>query len=400
MNKPFLDSAEALLVELLAVPGVSCREGQIIDLIAGKLRAAGAAAADIQMDDAHQRSPRGGERGNLILKLPGTQRGSGPGPRPGPRRMLSAHADTVPLCEGATPVRRGRFLVPAAKTTGLGADDRAGTAVVLSAALEILRSGRPHPPLTFLWTVQEEIGLFGSRYGRMALLGKPKLAFNFDGGDLNKVTVGATSGVRIDIAIHGAAAHAGVSPEKGVSAIAIAALAIARLQREGWLGRIEKQGRTGTSNVGVIRGGDATNVVTPKVELRAEARSHDPIFRDRIVKKMERAFRDAAAAVRSSEGKRGSVKFAARIDYEAFRLCDDDPSVLAAEAAIRRIGGDPIRRVSNGGLDANWLSARGIPTVSLGCGQVNGHTVDEKLDISEFRRACQVGLLLATGEEE
>ena len=298
---------------------------------------------------------------------------------------------------GARPVRRGRWIVPADKQTALGADDRAGTAAILSAAIEILRRGLPHPPLTFLWTVQEEIGLYGARFCSLGALGKPALAFNFDGGATDKVSVGATGGYRLNIRVSGRASHAGVVPEQGINAITVAALAIARLHRDRWLGQIEKGGRRGTSNIGVIHAGEATNVVTPSAELRAEARSHDPAFRREIVRAIERAFRDAAVEVRSSLGSRGKVSFEGRLDYESFRLPDDDPSVLEAEAVIRVLGGNPVRLVSNGGLDANWMSARGIPTVTLGCGQANAHTTSERLDLGEFRQGCRLALRLATG---
>ena len=101
--------------------------------------------------------------------------------------------------------------------------------------------------------------------------------------------------------------------------------------------------------------------------------------------------------MQSSLGGCGKVQIRGPLDYEAFRLPDDDPSVLAAEAAIRALGGHPVRLVSNGGLDANWMSARGIPTVTLGCGQANAHTTSERLDLDEFQRACRLALRLATG---
>jgi tripeptide aminopeptidase len=290
-------------------------------------------------------------------------------------------------------------IVPADKHTGLGADDRAGTAVVLATALKILREQLPHPPLTFFWTVQEELGLYGARYAGLGMLGNPRLAFNFDGGPSATVTVGATGGYRMSIEIEGLASHAGASPERGVSAIAIAALAIARLQREGWHGRIEKQGHLGTSNVGIFHGGDATNVVTPRVEIRAEARSHEPAFRRRIVRTIERAFADAARKVRNVDGVCGQVRFTGRLDYEAFALPWDDPSLLAAETAIRSLGGQPERSISNGGLDANWMTARGIPTVTLGAGQMHPHTVAEQLDLVQFRQACRTALRLATSTD-
>jgi tripeptide aminopeptidase len=148
--------------------------------------------------------------------------------------------------------------------------------------------------------------------------------------------------------------------------------------------------------VGVIRGGEATNVVTPRVDLRAEARSHDPAFRRRIVREMERAFQKAARTVRNREGVAGSVAISGRLDYEAFVLAKNDASVRAAEEAIRAAGGEPFRAVSDGGLDANWMTARGIPTVTLGCGQCNPDTTAERLDLAQFRLACDVALRLAT----
>lgn len=352
-----------------------------------KLRQAGVPEAAIRIDQAHRRSPLGGEVGNLILKLPGTKRG--------PRRLLMAHLDTVPLCVGAVPVVRGNTIVPADKNTALGADDRSGAAAILFTALEILRRQLPHPPLTFLWTVQEEVGLYGARFGQHGLLGKPRLAFNFDGGDAEKVTVGATGGYRMQLHVDGIPSHAGVHPEDGVSAITIASLAIAQLHQDGWHGKIVKGKRQGTSNIGVIRGGEATNVVTPQVELRAEARSHDPAFRERIVRMIEQAFRKAAKSVCNTAGACGRVRFDGELHYEAFQLAQDDPSVLAAEAAIRADGGQPRRALSNGGLDANWMTARGIPTVTLGAGQASPHTTNERLELDQFHRGCRVALRLA-----
>ena len=392
MKTPFLSLAESLLLKLLAIPGISGREGRVMRFLARQLSQADAPAEALRFDRAPCPSPIDGEVGNLVLRLPGT--------RSGKRRLLVAHVDTVPLCQGAQPIRRGRCIVPADRHTGLGADDRAGTAVLLAVALEIVRRGLPHPPLSFLWTVQEEIGLYGARNARLGLLGKPHLAINFDGGAANKLTVGATGGYRMRIRVTGMASHAGVAPEKGISAIAIASLAIAQLHRQRWLGRIERDGCLGTSNVGVISGGDATNVVAPEVDLRAEVRSHDPAFRHKIIHAIEQAFRKAAQDVRNIDGICGRVRMDGHLDYESFRLDDDEPCVVAAQAAVRRCGAEPILAVSGGGLDANWLTARGIPTVSLGCGQKNGHTVSERLSLTEFRRACQIALCLATGAEE
>lgn len=384
------DRSVELLLELLALPGPSGAENVVADFIESRLAQAGLAAGAAKRDKAHRKSTLGGATGNLIVKLPGTVRA--------PRRMLSAHMDTVPLCAGARPVRKGRRIVAADRTTALGGDDRAGCAVLLSTALAVLEEKLPHPPLTFLWTVQEEAGLHGARHVQLPMLGRPALAFNWDGGPANRLTIGATGGYRMNIKVEGVASHAGVHPERGVSAVAIASLAIADLVASGWHGLIEKGRRTGTSNVGAIHGGSATNVVTDLVELRAEARSHDGKFREEIVRQIERAFTKAAKQVRNVEGIAGRVSCDGRLDYEAFRLNMNEPSVVAAAAAVEAESGEPDNAIANGGLDANWLSHHGIPTVTLGCGQNAIHTVEEWLNLDEFESACRIALRLALGD--
>jgi len=270
--------ATDLLMRLMATPGRSCEEKPVAEFLSKQLQQAGAPAKALSYDRAHKLSALGGEIGNLLLRLPGTLRG--------PRRMLVAHMDTVPICAGARPVLRGKKIVSADAHTGLGADNRAGCAVLLTTALALLKNKLPHPPLTFLWTVQEEVGLYGARHVALGKLGKPQLIFNWDGGLADRLTLGATGGYRMGIEIHGIASHAGGHPEQGVSAIAIASLAIADLVEQGWHGLIEKGRQQGTSNVGVIEGGAATNVVTDLVRLRVEARSHNPKFRQRIVREM------------------------------------------------------------------------------------------------------------------
>jgi tripeptide aminopeptidase len=355
---PSEPQAIELLMQLLALSGPSGAEQPVADYIVGKLKASGTVKA--------------------------------------PRRMLVAHMDTVPLCAGARPVRRSRQIRAADSSTALGGDDRSGCAVLLTTCLEILEQGLPHPPLTFLWTVQEEAGLHGARNVRVPMLKSPKLAFNWDGGPANRVVLGATGGYRMNITVEGVASHAGVHPERGVSAIAVASLAIADLVENGWHGLIERAGKRGTSNVGMICGGSATNVVTDRVELRAEARSHDPKFRGRIVREMERAFAKAAKSVRNVDGATGRATVIGRLDYESFKLSMKEPSVEAAVAALNAEGLAPEYTIANGGLDANWLTAHGIPTVTLGCGQNNIHTVDEWLDLDEFQKACRIALRIAT----
>ena len=370
-----LATARKIVLDLLAIPGVSGDEKAVAERIVKWLIDAGCPASAISYDAAHTKTPVKGNVGNLIVQLPGT----------------------VPVCLGAKPVVAGKVVKSADPKTGLGGDDRAGVAVVLATAVQLLKAKLPHPPLTLLFAIQEEVGLYGARFVKAGDLGRPKLAFNFDGGAVEKITVGATGGYRMDIAIEGIPSHAGVAPEKGVSAIAIAALAIADLVQGGWHGLVEKDGRRGTSNIGVIHAGAATNVVAESATLRAEARGHDPAFRGRIVKAIEKAFADAAKKVKSADGRTGKVKVEGRLDYEAFRLADDEPCVVAARGAVAAIGLEPRLDISNGGLDANWMAANGVPTVTLGCGQMDIHTTDEKLDLAAFDNACRVALRLAMG---
>lgn len=389
--EPDVRGALDLVMRLMPIRGKSGEEQAIASEITSLLRKAGVPAKSIVSDSAGSKALIRSEQGNLIVTFPGTLRG--------PRRMLTAHLDTVPICVGCKPKRVGDLVRSADPETGLGADNRAGAAVLLNTALEIVRRKLPHPPLTFCWFVQEEVGLYGARFLQKSLLGNPKLVFNWDGGSPSKLTVGATGAYRMEIQVSGIASHAGGAPEKGVSAIAIAALAIADLQRNGWHGLISKKEGLGTSNVGFIEGGEATNVVTDRLRLKAEARSHNPEFRTKIVDEIEAAFQRAVNEVVSSDGRKGSYKLERRLDYESFRLPDDEACVVAAEAAVSAVGLTPERSISNGGLDANWMTVRGLPAVTMGCGQVSPHTVLEALNIAEFQNACRIALRLATATE-
>ncbi|MEZ6091315.1 MAG: M20/M25/M40 family metallo-hydrolase [Pirellulaceae bacterium] len=387
--QPSLDTQQAIqrVLRLMEIPGISCNETAVSEAIINELKDAGAEISQFRYDDANTRTRLAGAVGNLMFFLPGRE-GS-------PRRLLSAHMDTVPVCEGAKPVVDGEQIRSADPNTGLGGDDRAGCAAILTAALEAMKLNGSHPPLVFTWFIQEEIGLQGAHHLNTETLGPIDLAFNFDGGSVDKVTVGATGGERMEIQIIGRPSHAGVAPEEGISAIAISALAIARLQQEGWHGRVEKPEGRGTSNVGVIQGGNATNVVTAEVRLRAEARSHDAAMRKRIVDEIRAAFEWAIAQVKSADGQTGSMHFQSNLDYDSFRLADDAEVVQVAAAAIKSLGRTPFTYVAGGGLDANWLYKHGIPAVTIGCGQRNIHTIAETLDVREYLDACRVAIALA-----
>jgi tripeptide aminopeptidase len=381
-------AAVRLVTELMAVPGRSGQERKIQASVRARLKGLGVSSSAIVEDAVQKRSPLGGDSGNLIVKLPGTLRG--------PRRLLMAHLDTVPICVGSRPVRKGDLIVSKDPKTALGADDRAGVSVLLTVLTEIRRHKLPHPPLTFVWPVQEEVGLLGARFMDLKKLGDPQLCFNWDGGPSDVATVGATGGMEVNIRIAGLASHAGAHPEHGISAIGIAGVAIADLVAGGWHGLVVKGSRTGTSNIGIVSGGDATNVVASELAIKAEVRSHDPQFRKEILTAYKAAFEKAVKSVPNAVGATGRVEFNVIEKYESFRIADDSQVVQTALRAIELAGLKPATRTTNGGLDANWLTARGFPTVTLGCGQQDAHTVAESLHIPSYLNACRIALALAT----
>ena len=391
-----IDAATARLMRFLAVEGVTGRERLIGKEIVAALREAGIPARAIRFDDAHKRIPVPTETGNLIVDLPGRS-----ALKDAPRLLFMTHMDTVPLCAGAKPKRQGRKIVNAAKTA-LGGDNRTGCAVLVSLAAELIAHKPDHPPLTLLFTVREESGLWGARFVDLADLGGVTMGFNYDGGAASKVSIGAVGAERWEAEIFGRASHAGVAPERGISATLILAEALTAARAAGWFGKVEKNSGAGTSNVGSVSGasggaaGDATNVVTDYIRVLGESRSHDAKFVKQITAAYRDAFAQAARLVTNSEGKSGRVKFTARTDYYPFLLKEKAPVVKRAVAALKAQGHTPTLRASNGGLDANWLVRHGVPTVTFGAGQNGAHTVDEWIDLREFENAARLAVGLAT----
>jgi tripeptide aminopeptidase len=384
------------LLRFLAVEGITGQEKAIGREVVRALEEAGVPRKAIRFDSAHERIPLPTQTGNLIATLPGT--------RPGPRLLFLTHLDTVPLCAGAVPVRSGKDRITSQGATALGGDNRTGVACLVTLAATLLARRLPHPPLTLLFTVREESGLFGARHVEPADLGGPVMGFNIDGRSPAEITVGAVGADRWEAEVTGRAAHAGVHPEKGISATLVAALALAEVHAGGWFGKVRQGGREGTSNVGSVAGrdgksaGEATNVVTDYVHVRGESRSHDARFFKEITRAYRGAFTRAAARVTDDRGRKARVRFTSRLDYYPFRLQDDAPVVRHAQAAAGRAGLHPTLRVANGGLDANWLVRHGIPTITIGAGQNNIHTTEEYVEVSLFLGGCRMALALATQE--
>jgi tripeptide aminopeptidase len=397
MGKPNFDvdvnQATGRLLRYLAIEGVTGQERAIGQAVAQDLIAAGVPRKAIRFDRVYQRIPLPTQTGNLIVTFPGT--------KPGPRRLFMTHLDTVPLCAGAKPVRKGNRII-AARETALGGDNRTGVACLVTLAATLRAQKLPHSPLTLLFTVREESGLWGARFVEPKELGNPVEGFNVDGRSAAEITIGAVGADRWEVEIIGKASHAGVYPERGVSATLVASLALAEAFKDGWFGKVRRNGREGTSNVGVFGGKDgrsagvATNVVTDYVVLQGESRSHDLRFIKAITDAYQAAFCAAAERVRDQEGKGAAVRFQARRDYYPFRLKPTAPVVRHAEAAAVAAGLQPSLRIANGGLDANWMVRHKIPTITFGAGQNNIHAIGEYVDLDEFVAGCRMAVALAT----
>ena len=379
------------LIELIRIPGQSCREKEISDRICKMLLETGVPESCIRADDAYRRSSYGGEVGNLIVDLPGHGTGS--------RRLLTTHMDTIAAAVGSEPIVESTRLINRASGHSLGADARAGCAVLVQAIAELLVRGSDHPPCTFVFFVQEELGLVGSRALDFRALGEPvpAMGFNFDGEDPAEIVNTSIGVARLYITVHGIAAH-GARPQNGLSAAEIEAKAVAALADSGWHGAINRKEGKGTANLGVLHGGTMSNQVMPKLEMLMEARSFQGSFRDRIIEEWISEFSNTVERYNRGRGEkqRASVAFSDGPKYDPFSLDEQEPVVLTAKRAVRACGLNPVLVADEGGMDTNSLVEAGVPSVGMGMGLYNAHQEDEWLDLEQFRAACRLALFLCT----
>jgi tripeptide aminopeptidase len=388
-------AAEDHLMRFLAVEGLPGQEKAIGEVVIDELKKVGVPASAIRFDTVNKRIPAPTQTGNLFVDLPGT--------RKGPRLLFITHLDTVPLCAGAKPKREGDRIASDG-TTALGGDNRTGCAVLVTLVETLLKHKLPHPPLSLMFAVREESGIQGCRYLDPADLNGAAMGFNVDSKLATDLITGAVGQEYWDVDIKGKAAHAGLAPEKGISSTLVAAVALTEARRAGWFGKVVKPNGHGTSNAGVFGGkdgkaaGDATNVVTDYVHIKGEARSPDLAFAHAIAEGFREAFEKARAEVKDADGATAEVKFDASHAYPPFKLADDAPAVRHAIRAAESIGLKPTTVFSNGGLDANWLVKHGLPTLTIGAGQYEVHTVKEYVHLPEFAQGCRLAVALATLE--
>jgi len=361
-------------MDLVRIDSHSRKEGAIMRRLRSDLEALGAA---VEFDEAG--AAVGGEVGNLITRLPGTRAGA-------PPLFLNAHVDTVVPGEGVKPQLDGD-VIRSDGTTVLGGDDKSGVAVIVEVLRALREEGVPHGDLEVVFTICEEVGLLGAKhldYGRL----RAREGISLDSDGPEEIIAEAPAACRLEFRVHGLAAHAGVRPEAGISAIRIAGEAIARMR----LGRLDQES---TANIGVIEGGKATNIITDFVLVKGEARSHDERKLARQVAHMQRRFQHSARrhrVERDGQVIAGRVEETVSRDYPRLRLTPDLRIVRLIAEAGRRLGREIGVRRTGGGLDANIFNDRGITVATFGTGQHEIHTLNEYLNVPESLRAAELML--------
>lgn len=357
----------AEFMELARIPSLSRREGALAAVVMRKLRALGLRPHG---DRAHLSF--GGETGNIIVRVPGSCRRQ-------KALLLNAHLDTVPQAVAA-PRRAGKYIVSGADAP-FGADDKVGVVAILEALRCVIEDDVEHPPLEVVFTVGEESGLLGAK-GLGAKDLRAGMGFTFDsGGRVGRIVNKAPSQDSFAAIVTGRAAHAGVAPEKGINAIAIAARAITGMR----MGRVDDET---TANIGIIEGGVATNVVPARVRMEGEARSHDHRKLERQLRHMLKRLHDAARAAG------GGIEIEITPQYRAFDLAPDSSVIQVASAAVRSIGRRMRLETTGGGSDANVFNAHGIPTAIISVGYDNPHSPNERMEIAQFEPAGLLAVAL------
>ncbi len=358
-------------LELVRIPSPSGKEGKVAQAVKEKMSAIGLSVLE---DDAGKSF--GGEQGNLIVKVPGNLEGV-------PPLLLNAHLDTVLPCENVNPIVEGDKVRSDGKTI-LGADNKAGVCVLLEFLRVLKEDGIQHGPLEIVFTVAEETGLHGAKNLDYSLI-SANVGFVLDSGPpVNKVIVKAPSQKNLRAIVKGKSAHAGVSPEKGINAIQLAARAIASMR----LGRIDEET---TANIGVIRGGLATNIVPEEVEILGEARSHDQ-------RKLEEQIAHMVSLL-EREAQKGGGKAETEVTdvYRSFSITEGDLPAKVLKEALAKMGLRPQWEATGGGSDANIFNEHGIKCVLICCGEESPHSPEnERLDIPSALQSVELLVNIVT----
>lgn len=361
-------------LQLAGISSLSRREGAIARRLESILKGMG---ASVEVDDAGERI--GGETGNLLARFAGTKAGA-------PPFLLSAHMDTVGPAEQIRLVVEGD-IVRTDRTTVLGGDDKAGIVAIFE-AIRVLRERKiPHGDIEVVLSVCEETGLLGAKHFDTGKIRATRgLVLDVDG--VCELITRAPAANRLSFTVTGLEAHAGVCPERGMSAIQIASEAIAGMK----LGRVDAET---TANLGVINGGLSTNIVPTRVVIHGEARSLDVAKLEAQTRHMRERFEEAVArhSVRLEEAEhRAGVEVKVDRQYERLDIADSAPVVMLVAGAARGLGRSFRTRATGGGSDANVYATRGIEVANLGCGMRDIHTVNEWVDLRDLHTTASIVL--------
>ncbi len=359
-------------LELVSIDSITKKERRMADRLKEKL---GAMGFEVYEDDAGKSI--GGDAGNIICTIKGTKQV--------PAVMFTAHMDTVEPGIGKKPTVEGD-IIRSDGTTVLGGDDVSGIVCILEAVRTIKDNGLGHGDIQIVFTIAEEGGLYGAKgldYSRIYA----KYGFVMDSnGPIGTVAVKAPSQDKISITVEGRASHAGLTPEKGISAIEIAACAIARMK----LGRIDRET---TANIGVINGGRETNIVCDRVEIKAEARSRDLKKLEAQTAHMRECFEKAAAEFG------GRVDFNTDRMYPSFNICENAPIMAILRKAAENAGIVLLPEETGGGSDTNIFNGNGIESVDISTGMEKVHSTAECISIDNMVRAAEFVLSIINSVE-
>ena len=361
-----------LLLELVQIDSHSRKERDVARRIKKYCEEMG---GQVEIDDAGEKV--GGNTGNVIARFPGTIREA-------PPIMMSAHMDTVVPGEGVKPIVEGD-IIRTDGTTVLGGDDKSGCAVIIEVINCLQEQNIPHAPIEAIFSICEEVGLLGAKNVDVSKL-KSKHGIVFDSDDPGFLFTKGPSSNHMEFKIHGLESHAGVAPEEGISAIKIAAEALAVMN----LGRIDQET---TANIGQIEGGMATNIIPNLVVLKGEARSHNEQKLEAQTQHMLKCLQDAAERYQvTTNGKttRASVEAHIERDYSSMDVPDSSYVVKLVLQAAKRMGLDVKTMASGGGCDANVFNRKGIECANLGTGMRAIHTVKEWLDVKDMYASAEM----------
>jgi len=333
--------------------------------------------AEVWIDDAGEKVK--GSVGNLIAHFSGNVAGAEP-------ILLSAHMDTVVPGEGVVPILDGTILRSNGRTV-LGGDDKSGIAIICEALRVVHENRLPCSDIDVIFTICEESGLLGAKCLDISRL-RAKTGLVLDSDSVGYLFTKAPAANRMEFQIHGLEAHAGVCPEKGVSAIQVAADGISKMR----LGRIDKET---TANIGRIQGGMAVNIIPNSVVLKGEARSHSEEKLNQQTDHMLTCLKEAAQrATLGTDGKRFQATVESKIerDYDSMAIPDDSPIVQLVQSAARNLGMELKTQATGGGCDANILNKKGLEVANLSTGMREIHTVNEWLDLNDLNISAEMVL--------